>query len=99
MRNVASYCAITGEIVNIADAYASTSELDFSGTRNSTAPGLPLASFLTVPLKNHNGFVHRRAAVDQRQGPAGRVIPFDDRSCRWSARWPRRPRCRSTTAT
>ena len=50
---VAAWAAISGETVNIADAYASV-EFDFSGTRKFDAKtGYRSTSFLTVPMKDH----------------------------------------------
>jgi HD-GYP domain-containing protein (c-di-GMP phosphodiesterase class II) len=50
---VAAYAALTGETVNIADAYTADG-FDFTGTRafdNKT--GYRSKSFLTVPMRNH----------------------------------------------
>ena len=52
---VVAYAALTGKTVNIADAY-SEAGFDFSGTRNfDKKTGYRSQSFLTVPLKNHEG--------------------------------------------
>jgi len=52
---VAAYAALTGETVNIADAY-SEEGFDFSGTRNfDKKTGYRSKAFLTVPMKNHEG--------------------------------------------
>jgi len=52
---VAAYAAITGETVNIADAYTAEG-FDFSGTRKfDERTGYRSQSFLTVPMKNHEG--------------------------------------------
>jgi HD-GYP domain-containing protein (c-di-GMP phosphodiesterase class II) len=52
---VAAYAALTGKTVNIADAY-SEAGFDFSGTRNfDKKSGYRSQSFLTVPMKNHEG--------------------------------------------
>jgi HD-GYP domain-containing protein (c-di-GMP phosphodiesterase class II) len=52
-NNVATHVALTGEIVNIADAY-DTGHFDFSGTKKfDENTGYRSKSFLTVPLKNH----------------------------------------------
>ncbi len=54
---VAAYAAIHGRTVNIADAY-SAAGFDFSGTRNFDArTGYRSQSFLTVPMKNHEGAI------------------------------------------
>ena len=79
MRNVASYCAITGELINIADAYAHTDDLDFSGTKEfDRRLGYRSTSFLTVPLKNHNDFVIGVLQLINAKDANGKVIPFDD---------------------
>jgi HD-GYP domain-containing protein (c-di-GMP phosphodiesterase class II) len=52
---VAAYAAMTGKTVNIADAY-SEAGFDFSGTRNfDKKSGYRSQSFLTVPMRNHEG--------------------------------------------
>jgi HD-GYP domain-containing protein (c-di-GMP phosphodiesterase class II) len=54
---VAVYAAINGRTVNIADAYAAVG-FDFSGTRQfDERTGYRSQSFLTVPMKNHEGEV------------------------------------------
>lgn len=50
---VAAWSAVSGETVNIADAYY-TEDFDFSGTRASDeTTGYRSKSFLTVPMRNH----------------------------------------------
>jgi HD-GYP domain-containing protein (c-di-GMP phosphodiesterase class II) len=52
---VAAYCAIHQKTVNIPDAYAAEG-FDFSGTRAfDESTGYRSTSFLTVPMKNHEG--------------------------------------------
>jgi HD-GYP domain-containing protein (c-di-GMP phosphodiesterase class II) len=52
---VAAYVAINDRTVNIADAYTEEG-FDFSGTRNfDKRTGYRSTSFLTVPMKNHEG--------------------------------------------
>ena len=54
---VAAYAALTGKTVNIADAY-SEAGFDFSGTRNfDRKSGYRSKSFLTVPMRDHQGVV------------------------------------------
>ncbi len=54
VKTIAAYCAITGEAVNIADAY-SADGFDFSGTqRYDHATGYRSQSFLTIPLRDNN---------------------------------------------
>jgi HD-GYP domain-containing protein (c-di-GMP phosphodiesterase class II) len=79
MNNVASYCAITGEIVNLADAYQPSGELDFSGTREfDRRLGYRSQSFLTVPLKNHGGVVIGVLQLINAKDIGGTVVPFDE---------------------
>src|SRR2546422_8351633 len=52
---VAAHAALTGRTVNIADAYTAEG-FDFSGTRAFDAKtGYRSKSFLTVPMRNHEG--------------------------------------------
>ena len=52
---VAAFAAISGKTVNIADAYAAKG-FDFSGTRSfDERTGYRSQSFLTVPMRNHEG--------------------------------------------
>lgn len=52
---VAAYAALTGETIHIADAYVAEG-FDFSGTcRFDQNTGYHSQSFLTVPMKNHEG--------------------------------------------
>ena len=52
---IAAYAALTHKTVNIADAYVEEG-FDFSGTRNfDKRTGYRSKSFLTVPMKNHEG--------------------------------------------
>ena len=54
---VAARAALTGKTINIADAYT-TEGFDFSGTRNfDKKTGYRSRSFLTVPMRNHEGAV------------------------------------------
>ena len=52
---IVAYAALTHKTVNIADAYTEEG-FDFSGTRNfDKRTGYRSTSFLTVPMKNHEG--------------------------------------------
>lgn len=54
---VAAYSVLNEETVNIADAY-SAQGFDFSGTRRfDERTGYRSQSFLTVPMKNHEGLI------------------------------------------
>jgi HD-GYP domain-containing protein (c-di-GMP phosphodiesterase class II) len=73
--NVAAAAAITGRTINIADAYDAPG-FDFSGPRAFDArTGYRSQSFLTVPLKNHDGdVVGVLQLVNARR--EGDVVPF-----------------------
>lgn len=74
---VAACAVISGETVNIPDAYASE-EFDFSGTRDfDSKMGYRSTSFLTVPMTNHEndiiGVLQLINAIDPK---TEKVIPF-----------------------
>jgi len=76
-RNIATHVALTGESVNIPDAYEAEG-FDFSGTRAfDQKTGYRSKSFLTIPMKNNAGEVigvlQLLNATDRR---TGEVIPF-----------------------
>ncbi len=76
-KNVSTHAAISGESVNIANAYE-TEEFDFSGTKKfDKGTGYRSKSFLTVPLMNHErdviGVLQLLNAQDRE---TGEVIPF-----------------------
>ncbi|MGY8990345.1 MAG: HD domain-containing phosphohydrolase, partial [Rhodospirillales bacterium] len=77
MANIANYAVITGESVNIEDAYRSQ-KFDFSGTRKfDKGTGYRSKSFLTVPLKNHEGDVIGVLQLLNAQHPkSGKVVAF-----------------------
>jgi len=79
MANIANYAAITKESVNIKDAYQSQ-KFDFSGTRKfDEGSGYRSKSFLTVPLKNHEGDVIGVLQLLNAQHPkTGEVVPFSE---------------------
>ncbi|MBI3479175.1 MAG: GAF domain-containing protein [Nitrosomonadales bacterium] len=69
---VVSYSALSGETVNISDAYA-VEGYDFSGTKKFDAmTGYRSQSFLTVPMRNHErqiiGVLQLINAQDQQSG-------------------------------
>ncbi len=56
-KNVATHVALSGDSINIPDAYKAK-DFDFSGTKKfDKGTGYRSRSFLTVPLKNHDGDV------------------------------------------
>src|SRR5512145_2133085 len=73
---VAAYAAITGRPVNIADAYAADG-FDFSGTRKfDERTGYRSQSFLTVPMKNHEGEIIGVLQLINALDPQRRVVEF-----------------------
>ena len=76
-RNVATHAALSGESVNVEDAYEPT-DFDFSGTKKfDEGTGYRSKSFLTVPLKNHEGDVIGVLQLLNAQDTAtGEVISF-----------------------
>lgn len=75
-KNVAAAAALSGRTINIADAY-DTARYDFSGMRAFDArTGYRSQSFLTVPLKNHNGEVVGVLQLINARSPDGNAIPF-----------------------
>ncbi|MEQ5776903.1 GAF domain-containing protein [Thalassospira sp. NFXS8] len=76
-QNIASYVALSGETINIVDAYAADG-FDFSGTRRfDAATGYRSQSFLTVPLKSARGRVIGVLQLINARSDDGTVIAFD----------------------
>lgn len=78
MHSIAAYAALTGEIINIEDAYENR-EFDFSGTREfDQHTGYVSSSFLTIPLKDSEdkvqGVLQLLNALDDDKKT---IIPFD----------------------
>ena len=76
---IAAYAALTHKTVNVADAYAEEG-FDFSGTRNfDKRTGYRSTSFLTVPMKNHEGEVIGVLQLLNATDPvSGQVTTFSD---------------------
>jgi HD-GYP domain-containing protein (c-di-GMP phosphodiesterase class II) len=74
---VAAYAAIHDKTVNIADAYTEAG-FDFSGTRSfDERTGYRSQSFLTVPMKNHEGEIIGVLQLINAQDPLTRTVrPF-----------------------
>jgi len=74
---VAAYAAIHGETVNIADAY-SAPNFDFAGTRQfDEQTGYRSMSFLTVPMRNHEGeVIGVLQLINARPPGSSVVVPF-----------------------
>jgi HD-GYP domain-containing protein (c-di-GMP phosphodiesterase class II) len=76
---VAAYAALTHHTVNISDAYTADG-FDFSGTRNfDKRTGYRSTSFLTVPMKNHEGQIIGVLQLrNARDLESGLVVPFSE---------------------
>src|SRR5437867_1287743 len=74
---VAAHAALTGKTVNIADAYTAEG-FDFTGTRAFDAKtGYRSKSFLTVPMRNHEGEAIGVLQLINAQDPhTGEIVPF-----------------------
>jgi HD-GYP domain-containing protein (c-di-GMP phosphodiesterase class II) len=79
LNNVASYSAITGKVINVPDAYSDEDEWDFSGTKRfDDSTGYHSKSFLTVPLKNHEGLVIGVMQLINAKDAEGNVVAFHE---------------------
>ncbi|MBE0532390.1 MAG: GAF domain-containing protein [Rhodospirillales bacterium] len=76
-KNVATHVALTGATIEIPDAYTAA-DFDFSGTRKfDEGTGYRSKSFLTVPLKNHEGdVIGVLQLLNARHPESGAVVPF-----------------------
>ena len=76
-NNVSAYVAITGQTVNIADAYTAEG-FDFSGTRGfDSKTGYRSKSFLTVPMRNHqNESIGVLQLINAQDPRTGEIVPF-----------------------
>ncbi len=77
--NVSSYCALTGETVNIPDVYEARG-FDFTGPREyDKKTGYRSQSMLVVPMKNHqNDIIGVLQLLNALDPETGEVIPFLD---------------------
>ncbi|MDF1782357.1 MAG: GAF domain-containing protein [Alcanivoracaceae bacterium] len=78
-HHVAAHSALTGQVINIPDAYSSE-QFDFSGTKAfDHAHGYRSASFLTIPLMNHlNEVIGVLQLVNARHPQTRETIPFSE---------------------
>ena len=76
---VAAYAAISGETVNIADAYVAKG-FDFGGTRKfDERTGYRSQSFLTVPMRNHEGeIIGVLQLINANMLTHGVAVPFSE---------------------
>src|SRR5438876_1981106 len=77
MNMVAAHAALTGSTINIADAYTAEG-FDFTGTRAFDAKtGYRSQSFLTVPMRNHQGEAIGVLQLINAQDPhTGEIVAF-----------------------
>ncbi len=77
-KNISAHAAITGQTINVDDAYDSV-HFDFTGTKAFDArTGYRSRSFLTVPLKNHDGEVMGVLQLINARDANGTVVPFSE---------------------
>ncbi|MDE2311333.1 MAG: GAF domain-containing protein [Betaproteobacteria bacterium] len=74
---VVSHAALSGETVNIPDAYAAEG-YDFSGTKNFDAKnGYRSTSFLTVPMRDHEDqVIGVLQLINAQDRESGAIVPF-----------------------
>jgi HD-GYP domain-containing protein (c-di-GMP phosphodiesterase class II) len=74
---VVSHAALSGETINISDAYEAHG-FDFSGTKKFDAKtGYRSQSFLTVPMRNHeNEVIGVLQLINAKDQESGAVVPF-----------------------
>jgi len=74
---VVSHSALSGETVNIPDAYMARG-FDFSGTKKFDAKtGYRSKSFLTVPMRNHeNEVIGVLQLINAQDRESGEIVPF-----------------------
>ncbi len=79
VAQIAPYVALTGETINIPDAYEAEG-FDFSGTRKfDKMTSYRSKSFLTLPLKNHEDeIIGVLQLLNARSKDSKEIIPFDN---------------------
>lgn len=79
LNNVVSAAAFTGNLINVDDAYESN-EFDFSGTKTfDKSIGYKSTSFLTVPLKDHEGdVIGVMQLLNAKEPETDNVVPFKE---------------------
>lgn len=77
--NVVSHCVLSGETVNIADAY-NEDGFDFTGTRKfDSKTGYRTQSMLTFPLKDHEQeIIGVLQLINAKNSESGEVVPFSE---------------------
>jgi HD-GYP domain-containing protein (c-di-GMP phosphodiesterase class II) len=74
---LSTYCALTGETINVADAY-DEQRFDLAGTREfDKQTGYRSVSFLTVPMRDHeNRIIGVLQIINRRDPHSGEIRPF-----------------------
>lgn len=74
---VVTHAALSGETVNIPDAYTAEG-YDFSGTKKFDAKtGYRSQSFLAVPMRNHEGeMIGVLQLINAQDADTGKIVPF-----------------------
>lgn len=76
--NVASYTALMGKKVTVADAYETSANFDFTGTKSfDQRTGYRSKSFLTVPLKGQEGnLIGVLQLINAKDPDTGEIVSF-----------------------
>jgi HD-GYP domain-containing protein (c-di-GMP phosphodiesterase class II) len=76
--SVVAHCVLTGQTVNIPDAYHAEG-FDFSGTRAFDAKtGYRTTSVLVVPMRDHEGVITGALQLINASDASGASVPFPD---------------------
>ncbi len=74
--SVVAHCVLTGNTVNLRDAYIAPG-FDFAGTRRfDEKTGYRTSSVLVVPMRDHEGMITGALQLINARDPAGAVVPF-----------------------
>lgn len=77
-KSIAGYCVLSGEVVNITDAYNLSEDMPFSFNKtNDEETGYRTTSMFCIPLKIASGKILGVLQIINAQNEAGNVIPFD----------------------
>ena len=82
-KTIAAFAALTGDVINIKDAYSARG-FNFEGTKEyDKKTGYHSKSFLTLPMKNHdNQIIGVLQLINAIDAPSGEVITFSANSQR-----------------
>jgi HD-GYP domain-containing protein (c-di-GMP phosphodiesterase class II) len=80
-KSISGYCVVSGDIVNIQDAYDITSDKPYAFNKSSDiTTGYRTKSMLSLPLKTANGRTLGVLQIINAQDESGEVVGFDDDS-------------------